>query len=59
MNQKEYIQIWDLLVRIIHWALPVLGLVVLFSGDEDSSIHFYTGSIILTIGTASHTYGVL
>jgi cytochrome b len=49
MVQKEYIQVWDLTVRIIHWSLPILGLVVLFSGDEESSVHFYTGGIILAI----------
>lgn len=47
MSQKEYIQVWDLLVRIFHWSLVVFVFIAFFSGDEKSLLHLYSGYAVL------------
>lgn len=47
MSQKEYIQVWDLLVRMFHWSFVVFVLIAFFSGDEKSVIHLYSGYTVL------------
>ena len=49
MSQKKYIQVWDLLVRILHWSLVLVTFVAFLTGDEKSSIHRYAGYTVLAL----------
>ena len=59
MSQKEYIKVWDLIVRISHWSLVVFVLVAFLSGDEKSAIHIYSGYTVLGIITLRFVWGVI
>lgn len=47
MNSKVYV--WDRLVRIFHWALVLLFLTSYLSGDENETLHAYSGYGILSL----------
>jgi cytochrome b len=45
MNNKVYV--WDPLVRIFHWTLVVAFLTAYLTGDEENTLHIYSGYYIL------------
>lgn len=59
MSQKEYIQVWDLLVRISHWSLVIFVLIAFCSGDEKSLIHIYSGYTVLGIIALRFVWGFI
>lgn len=51
-NKSQMIRVWDLPVRIFHWALAVLLVVSYFSaraGGDWMQLHFWSGYTILTL----------
>ncbi len=49
MTHKKHIQVWDLPVRIGHWAVVILVLIAFLSGDEEYKIHLYAGYAIFGV----------
>ena len=53
------IRVWDPLVRIFHWGLVVAFSVAYLSGDEENSVHIYSGYIVLGLITFRVLWGLV
>ena len=56
--EKE-IRVWDPLVRIFHWSLVLAFTVAYLSGDEESSLHIYSGYLILGLLAFRLLWGII
>ncbi|MHB1215143.1 MAG: cytochrome b/b6 domain-containing protein [Thiobacillus sp.] len=43
MTGEERVKVWDIGVRLFHWALVVLFTVAYLSGDDEDMLHIYAG----------------
>ena len=51
------VRVWDPLVRVFHWGLVLVFTVAYLSGDEESSLHIYSGYIVLGLITFRVLWG--
>lgn len=56
---SNQIRVWDPLVRIFHWGLVVAFSVAYLSGDEENSVHIYSGYIVLGLITFRVLWGLI
>ena len=54
---KDKIYVWDPLVRLFHWLLVALFITSYITGENESSIHIYSGYTILTLLTIRIIWG--
>ena len=52
-------RVWDPLVRIFHWGLVLAFAVAYLSGDEESSLHIYSGYVVLGLITFRVLWGLI
>ena len=53
------IRVWDPLVRVFHWGLVLAFTVAYLSGDEESSLHIYSGYVVLGLIAFRVLWGVV
>jgi cytochrome b len=53
------IRVWDPLVRIFHWSLVLAFCIAYLSGDEESSLHIYSGYIVLGLIVFRLLWGIV
>ena len=59
MSEKETIKVWDIFVRVFHWALVLFFIISYITGEEESSFHVYSGYVILTLISLRIVWGVI
>ncbi len=59
MDNQQQVQIWDLFIRIFHWALAALVLVAFISGDDAGWVHVYSGYSILILISLRLIWGLV
>ena len=47
MNDKNFIPVWDILVRIFHWSLVLAFTIAYLSEDDFEDLHVYAGYVVL------------
>lgn len=53
------IRVWDPLVRIFHWGLVLAFTVAYLSGDEENSLHIYSGYTVLGLISFRVLWGLI
>ena len=56
---EQNVYIWDKFVRIFHWSLVGLFLISYLTGDEESSLHIYSGYAVVTLVLARILWGFI
>ncbi len=53
------IRVWDPLVRIFHWSLVLAFSIAYLSGDEENSLHIYSGYVVLGLISFRVLWGLI
>ena len=57
MNNE--IRVWDPLVRLFHWSLVLAFTIAYLSGDEENSLHIYSGYAVLGLISFRVLWGLI
>ena len=49
MTGEERVKVWDIGVRVFHWALVVLFTVSYLTGEDESMVHIYAGYGVIAL----------
>ena len=58
VRDKNYVKVWDILVRIFHWSLVVFFFIA-YVTEEESFLHIYSGYIVLALVLFRIVWGVI
>ena len=58
-NKSSTIKVWDLLVRVFHWALVLFFLIAYVTAEELDLVHAYAGYTILGLLTFRLLWGLI
>lgn len=47
MDNKETVQVWDILIRVFHWSLVTSFAVAYYTSEEENPWHIYSGYVVL------------
>jgi cytochrome b len=53
------IRVWDPLIRVFHWGLVLAFTVAYLSGDEENSLHIYSGYVVLGLISFRVLWGLI
>ncbi len=56
---SHVIRVWDPLVRIFHWGLVLAFVVAYLSGDEENSVHIYSGYVVAGLIAFRLVWGII
>ena len=57
MNAVKTVKVWDLLLRVFHWSLVLFFVISYATGEEESSIHAWSGYAIAFLLTFRLIWG--
>jgi len=57
MSDKIYV--WDPLVRFFHWTLVLAFVIAYLTGDEENTLHIYSGYYILGLVSVRVIWGII
>ena len=57
MNNET--RVWDPLIRLFHWSLVVAFAIAYLSGDEENSLHIYSGYAVLGLISFRVLWGLI
>ena len=46
---KDKVYVWDSFIRIFHWSLVLLFVISYLTGDENETVHVYSGYAVLAL----------
>jgi len=49
MSEQNTVKVWDLGVRVFHWSLVLLFVISYLSGDEQETLHTWSGYAIVAL----------
>ncbi|MDG6779084.1 cytochrome b/b6 domain-containing protein [Thiomicrorhabdus sp. zzn3] len=58
-SETSEVKVWDLAVRIFHWSLASLFFFSYFTGDDDSTLHVYSGYAIIGLIAFRAIWGII
>ena len=57
MSDKVYV--WDPLVRFFHWTLVLAFIIAYLTGDDESTLHVYSGYYIFGLTAVRFLWGLV
>lgn len=58
-KMSKVIRVWDPLVRVFHWGLVLAFVVAYLSGDEENSVHIYSGYVVAGLIAFRVIWGII
>lgn len=58
-TQRDWVEVWDPLVRLLHWSLVIAVALAWWTGDEMKLLHEWAGYVVLAIVSVRLVWGVI
>jgi len=57
MENRQFIKVWDIAIRVFHWALVLCFAIAIISSEDDSKLHIICGYSLLFLVLFRIVYG--